>query len=71
MPSITVEILEGRSVEQRREFVRRVTQAAVECLGSRPERVRIRFCEMSPTDLAYAGRLVSDEQANARQHDDQ
>lgn len=64
MPFIKVEILEGRTKEQRADFAAQVTRAAVDCLGAQPERVRIRFIEMSPDDLARGGYLVSDERAS-------
>ena len=34
MPNITVELLAGRSVEQRRDFARAVADHAVEILGA-------------------------------------
>jgi 4-oxalocrotonate tautomerase len=61
MPFITVEVLKGRTTDQRRRFAKKVTDAAVECLDATPERVRIVFRELEPTDLARGGRLVSDE----------
>jgi 4-oxalocrotonate tautomerase len=62
MPFITVEILKGRTLDQRREFAAAVTQAAVEILATAPDKVRIRFLEIDSTELARAGRLVCDEQ---------
>lgn len=61
MPFISVEILEGRTTEQRREFAEKVTEAAITSLGAQREKVRIRFIEMRPDDLARGGVLVSDE----------
>ncbi|HEV2376304.1 MAG TPA: tautomerase family protein [Streptosporangiaceae bacterium] len=60
MPNITVELLSGRSLDQRREFVAAVTEAAVKILGARSESVRIRFDEIDRTDVANAGVLESD-----------
>lgn len=59
MPFITVEILPGRSLDQRQDFAAAVTAAAVAHLGSTPERVRIRFAEISEDDLARGGYLLS------------
>ena len=64
MPFIKVEILEGRTKEQRAAFAAEVTEAAIKCLGAQRERVRIRFIEMKPDDLARGGYLVSDERAS-------
>jgi 4-oxalocrotonate tautomerase len=60
MPFIRVEILKGRTLDQRREFARRVTEAAVETLNTTPDRVRITFQELDPTELARGGKLASD-----------
>ncbi len=65
MPFISVEILEGRSIDQRRQFAREVTRAAVDCLGAKPEKVRVRFVELKPHDLARNGVLVLDENPGA------
>jgi 4-oxalocrotonate tautomerase len=64
MPFITVEILKGRTLDQRREFARRVTEAAVETLDARAAAVRIVFRELDPTELARGGSLVVDERGS-------
>ena len=58
MPNITVEILRGRTVEQRRAFVEAVTEAAVVHLGATPERTRIRFLEVGENEVALGGAFV-------------
>jgi 4-oxalocrotonate tautomerase len=60
MPFIRVEILKGRTLDQRREFARRATEVAVETLDTTPDKVRITFHELDPTDLARSGKLASD-----------
>ncbi len=60
MPFITVLTLEGRTVDQRREFAARVTELAMECFGSKPEEVRVHFVDMRTDEFARAGRLMSD-----------
>ena len=62
MPFITVEILKGRTLDQRRAFGRRVTEAAIEELGAKPAAVRIVFRDLDPTELWRGGSLVIDEQ---------
>lgn len=59
MPNITVELLSGRSMDQRREFVEAVTDAAVDILKARREAVRIRFDEIERADVANGGVLES------------
>ncbi|MCG5211812.1 tautomerase family protein [Streptosporangium soli] len=61
MPNITVELLSGRTLDQRREFVAAVTDAAVGILKARPEAVRIVFSEIEKSDVANAGKLESDK----------
>lgn len=60
MPNITVELLSGRSVDQRREFVEAVTEAAVTVLKARRQDVRIRFDEIERGDVANGGILESE-----------
>lgn len=65
MPNITVEIFEGRTLDQRRQFVRGITEAAVDAFGIDPEGVRITFFEIEKSDLARGGELFSDRSAKA------
>lgn len=58
MPNITVELLAGRSVEQRRLFMEAITAAAGTHLNAPPHRVRIRFSEVGPNEVAVAGLFV-------------
>jgi 4-oxalocrotonate tautomerase len=65
MPNITVELLSGRSLDQRREFASAVTNAAIDILGARREAVRIRFDEIEREDVANGGTLESDRHAES------
>lgn len=60
MPSITVELLAGRSLEQRRAFAQKVTEIAVECLGAQAPHVRIVFHQMEHDEIANGGTLAID-----------
>jgi 4-oxalocrotonate tautomerase len=60
MPNITVELLSGRTLDQRREFAEAVTAAAVDILKARRASVRIRFDEIERQDVANGGTLESD-----------
>lgn len=62
MPSITVELFAGRSLEQKRRFVAAVTEAAVTTLGVKPEVVRIRLVETERDALARGGKLYIDRE---------
>ncbi|GAA3304680.1 tautomerase family protein [Dactylosporangium vinaceum] len=61
MPNITVELLSGRTLDQRREFAEAVTAAAVQILNAKRPSVRIRFDEIEKTDVANGGVLESDK----------
>ncbi|GAC1619934.1 MAG: hypothetical protein NVS9B10_01110 [Nevskia sp.] len=55
MPIIQFNLLEGRTVEQKRELARRVTDTVVEVLGVKRDSVRILIHEMGPYDFSVGG----------------
>lgn len=61
MPNITVQLLRGRTVDQRRAFASAVTKVAVETLGARPGDVRVAFEHIEPDDVANGGVLALDD----------
>ncbi|KQZ84964.1 4-oxalocrotonate tautomerase [Microbacterium sp. Root166] len=65
MPNIRVELLAGRTIEQRRQFAESVTDAAVGALGARREDVRILFEEISADRVANGGTLASEDESRA------
>lgn len=64
MPFIRVELLAGRTLDQRRAFARAVTLAACEHLETEPQSVRIVFAELDGSDLARGGVLNCDKPAD-------
>lgn len=60
MPILQVEILKGRTVEQKREMVRKVTDAITETLNCPKEAVSIIIREMEWENYAKAGVLKAD-----------
>ena len=70
MPNITVELLKGRSVEQRRDFAKAVAESAVEILGARRQDVRMVFSEITPDIVANGGVLASEDETRAGVGDD-
>lgn len=60
MPTINVQLLEGRTTEQKRAFVKAVTQAACTSLVCKPESVNIIIQDIKKEDWATAGKLWSD-----------
>ncbi|HWU97825.1 MAG TPA: 4-oxalocrotonate tautomerase [Oxalicibacterium sp.] len=60
MPTINVQLFEGRTLEQKRAFVKAVTEATVATLGSSAESVDILITELKREDWATGGKLWSD-----------
>ena len=60
MPILQVELLKGRTVEQKREMVRKVTDAITETLNCPKEAVSIIIREMEWENYAKAGVLRAD-----------
>lgn len=67
MPNIRVELLPGRTVDQRRAFAEAVTDAAVGALGARRQDVRIMFEEIAADFVANGGVLASEDNSRAAQ----
>ncbi|WP_022900052.1 tautomerase family protein [Humibacter albus] len=65
MPNITVELLKGRTLDQRRAFAEAVTASAVEILGARRPDVRIVFQEITPDSVANGGVFASEDASRA------
>jgi 4-oxalocrotonate tautomerase len=60
MPLITVHLLVGRTVEQKRSLIARITDAMVEEAGARREMVQVRFLEATKEDWGRGGLLGID-----------
>lgn len=66
MPIIQVNLLEGRTVAQKRAMVAAITDAVVDSLGVRPDSVRILINEMHPEHFALAGVSAGEQPLNQR-----
>jgi 4-oxalocrotonate tautomerase len=64
MPLAHIYLLEGRTVEQKKLVIQKVTEALVESLGSRPDSVRVLLHDVSSSDWGVAGRTVADTGPN-------
>ena len=62
MPTIRVEMYEGRTLDQKRELVRSVTDAVCSALGVEPRAVQIKINETRKEDSARGGILASDRE---------
>ncbi len=60
MPSVTIVLREGRTVEQKRDLVKAVTEAIVRTVGAKPEAVHIVLHDEPAHNLASGGQLLSD-----------
>ena len=60
MPELTIELVEGRTLEQKRELVRRLTEVVVEVCKVEPAAVIINIHELQRQNKAKAGILFSD-----------
>ena len=63
MPILEIKILTGRSTDQKRALVKRLTEAVSETIDAPAERVRIHIIEMESEDFAVAGTLVCDRES--------
>jgi 4-oxalocrotonate tautomerase len=60
MPTIRVELFEGRTVDQKRALAQALTEATVRTLGGSADSVDVLFHDVARHDWATAGRLWSD-----------
>ena len=63
MPTIYVHAFEGRTLEQKRNMVREVTEAVVRTLSVPADSVTIQIVECSREDMSRGGILYSDQKA--------
>lgn len=61
MPTIRVEMLEGRTPEQKKALAQALTQAVVNTLGSKPEAVDVVMFDVPRGDWAVGGVLYSEK----------
>ncbi len=60
MPTINVQLFEGRTVEQKKKLVEAITQATVDILGSTPDAVDIIITDIKRENWATGGKLWSE-----------
>lgn len=61
MPIVTVKMLEGRTDDQKRELVEKVTEAVTSTTNAPADRVSVVIEEMKPQNFGKAGVRASDE----------
>ena len=65
MPVIHVSILEGRSVDVKRAYIKALTDCSVEVLKCTPENVAVVISEMAFEHYGRAGKMKLDELTEA------
>jgi len=61
MPIINIDMIAGRTLDQKRKLVKSVTKAVCESIGTTPERVKIKLNNMEPENYAISGELIADQ----------
>jgi 4-oxalocrotonate tautomerase len=61
MPHVQITMLQGRTLEQKRNLAARVTDVLVEECGARREAVSVAIVEVTKEDFATGGTLVADK----------
>lgn len=69
MPIIQINMLEGRTVEQKRNAVAAITEAVCRTLSVRPEQVRIMINELAVEHFAVGGETAAMRAAAAKATD--
>jgi len=62
MPTYHIEMMEGRTVKQKRQLAEAITRVTVEVLGSAPESVDILISDIKRENWATAGQLWLDKE---------
>ncbi len=60
MPFIQVTILQGRTIAQKHDLMRKLTEAAAEALGGDPQRIRVAIYEVTADEWAIGGEPISE-----------
>lgn len=61
MPTVQIEMLEGRTTEQKRELAKKVTQAVMESVNVPADAVKVIIREMKKENYAEGGVLRCDK----------
>jgi 4-oxalocrotonate tautomerase len=65
VPRLIVQMIEGRTLEQKRELARRLSETVIQVLDAEPETVTVFIEEVPPENFARAGVLALDRRAAA------
>ncbi len=60
MPIVTIELIEGRTVDQKREMAKKITDVIKEVVKVKEDAVEIIFHDMKKENYSKAGKLALD-----------
>ena len=60
MPVVTIELIEGRTVDQKREMAKKITDVIKEAAKVKEDAVEIIFHDMKKENYSKAGKLALD-----------
>ena len=60
MPTYHIEMMEGRTLDQKKKLVEAITRVTVEVLGVKPDSVDILIADIKRENWATGGKLWSD-----------
>ena len=60
MPIVTIELIEGRTVDQKREMAKKITDVIIEVAKVKEDAVEIIFHDMKKENYSKAGKLALD-----------
>lgn len=63
MPIVNIQLIEGRSDDQKEALIQKVTNACVESIDCTPESVRILLSDVSTQHFGVAGESVARKRA--------
>lgn len=60
MPILEIKILEGRTLEQKKNMVSKIADVLVETIDANPEAIKIHIVDMKKDAYAIGGKLICD-----------
>lgn len=61
MPFVHIDWLEGRTLEQKRLLIQRITEVMEEVAGTPADRVHVFIKDMKPDEYGFGGELIADK----------
>ena len=68
MAVVTIEMLEGRSLQQKQQLVAAITKAMVEIAHARPATLHVVIRDVPPTNWGLAGTLISEQDTGGEEY---